>query len=167
MKAPNVLVTGTPGAGKTHFAKTIAEHSGMEFLEISKIVSENGFTDGYDDTLECPILDEDKLLDYLEPLIAKGGNVVEYHSSEFFPKRFFQAVYVVQCDTNILFKRLEQRGYNATKIRNNIECEIFQMPYEEATSSYDKEIVKAVRGETEEDMQENLKMFDDFLNSVS
>ena len=61
MKAPNVLVTGTPGAGKTYFAKTIAEHSGMEFLEISKIVSENGFTDGYDDTLECPILDEDKV----------------------------------------------------------------------------------------------------------
>lgn len=107
------------------------------------------------------------MLDYLEPLIAKGGNVVEYHSSEFFPKRFFQAVYVVQCETNILFKRLEQRGYNATKIRNNIECEIFQVPYEEATSSYDEEIVKAVKGETEEDMKENLKMFDDFLKSVS
>lgn len=70
---------------------------------------EKNLTDGYDKELDCPILDEDKLLDYLETIMQAGGNVVEYHSCEFFPERWFQAVYVVRCDTNVLFKRLEER----------------------------------------------------------
>jgi adenylate kinase len=60
MSRPNILVTGTPGAGKTRLAKEIAETYGLKFLEISKIVTENHFTDGFDETLHCPILDEDK-----------------------------------------------------------------------------------------------------------
>lgn len=61
MKQPNILVTGTPGAGKTHFAKAVAENFGLNFLEISRIVQDNHFTDGFDSTLDCPILDEDKV----------------------------------------------------------------------------------------------------------
>lgn len=48
-KKPNILVTGTPGAGKTHFSKALAEKFGMKFLEISRIVEENQFTDGFDE----------------------------------------------------------------------------------------------------------------------
>lgn len=61
MKQPNILVTGTPGAGKTHFAKAVAENFGLKFLEIAKIVQDKKFTDGFDEALECPILDEDKV----------------------------------------------------------------------------------------------------------
>lgn len=61
MKQPNILVTGTPGAGKTHFAKAIAENFSLNFLEISKIVQDNEFTDGFDENLDCPVLDEDKV----------------------------------------------------------------------------------------------------------
>jgi adenylate kinase len=61
MPPPNILITGTPGAGKTHFAKEIAEKFDLKFLEISKIVQENSFTDGFDEQLDCPILDEDKV----------------------------------------------------------------------------------------------------------
>lgn len=65
MKQPNILVTGTPGAGKTYFAKAVAENFGLKFLEISRIVQENEFTDGFDETLDCPILDEDKVILHL------------------------------------------------------------------------------------------------------
>lgn len=61
MKLPNILVTGTPGAGKTHFAKAVAENYGLKFLEISRIVQDNQFTEGFDEGLDCPILDEDKV----------------------------------------------------------------------------------------------------------
>jgi len=36
----------------------------MRFLEISKIVQDNNFFDGYDEDLHCPILDEDKVSKY-------------------------------------------------------------------------------------------------------
>lgn len=61
MKQPNILITGTPGAGKTFFAKAVAEKFGLNFLEITRVVTENHFTDGFDETLDCPILDEDKV----------------------------------------------------------------------------------------------------------
>jgi adenylate kinase len=106
-----------------------------------------------------------QLLDYLETFITEGGYVVEYHSSEFFPERWFQAVYVVRCNTNILFQRLEQRGYNSKKISNNVEYEIFQMALDEAKSSYSKDIVHEVWGETEEQLEENLKKVEEFVNN--
>lgn len=96
--------------------------------------------------------------------MAEGGNVAEYHSSEFFPERWFQAVYVVRCDTNILFKRLEERGYNAKKIQNNVEYEIFQMATDEAKSSYKPDLVFEVKGETEADLQAGLKSVKEFLD---
>lgn len=96
-----------------------------------------------------------------------GGNVAEYHSSEFFPERWFQAIYVVRCNTNILFKRLEERGYNSKKIQNNVECEIFQIALDQAYASYKPEIVKEVSGETAESMEEGLALVKEFLDSYN
>lgn len=56
-KIPNILVTGTPGAGKTHFAKAIAQRYGMNFIEVSKVVQEHQFTDGYDEVSEMSTKD--------------------------------------------------------------------------------------------------------------
>lgn len=95
----------------------------------------------------------------------EGNNVAEYHSSEFFPERWFQQVYVVRCNSDKLFKRLEERGYNAKKIKNNVEYEIFQIALDEAKSSYKKEIIQEVRGETEDQLEENLKLVGEFINN--
>ena len=97
--------------------------------------------------------------------MAEGGNVVEYHSSEFFPERWFQSVYVIRCETNILFKRLEERGYNAKKIQNNVEYEIFQVSLDEARSSYNHNIVFEVKGEEESDSEKGLMLVKDFLDN--
>lgn len=97
--------------------------------------------------------------------MKEGGKVAEYHSSEFFPERWFQAVYVVRCDTNILFKRLEERGYNAKKIQNNVEYEIFQMALDEAKSSYKPETVFDVKGETDADLQSGIMKVEEFLDN--
>jgi adenylate kinase len=72
----------------------------------------------------------------------------------------------VRCSTDLLFQRLEQRGYNATKTQNNVEYEIFQMAADEARSSYDPSIVQEVRGETEENLEKGLQMVGDFLNEL-
>lgn len=96
--------------------------------------------------------------------MQEGGNVAEYHCSEVFPQRWFQSVYVVRCDTDTLFKRLEARGYNAQKIQNNVEYEIFQMGLDEAKSSYKPEMVFEVRGDTENDTKDGLKLVSDFLD---
>lgn len=38
-----------------------------------------------------------------------GGIVVEYHGCDFFPERWFDAVFVLRTDNTVLYDRLVQR----------------------------------------------------------
>ena len=49
------------------------------------------------------------MIDELEDLMGGGGNIVEYHGCDFFPERWFDAVFVLRTDNTILYDRLEQR----------------------------------------------------------
>lgn len=97
--------------------------------------------------------------------MESGGNIVEYHSCDFFPERWFDAVFVIQCNNTILYDRLQERGYNQTKIKENIECEIFQMVLNEAKESYAEELVFPLSGETEDDFVESVKQITDFIHN--
>lgn len=50
-----------------------------------------------------------QVVDELEERMSKGGNIVDYHSCEFFPERWFDIVFVLRTDNSILYKRLQQR----------------------------------------------------------
>lgn len=104
-------------------------------------------------------------MDFLEPEMAAGGNIVEYHGCDFFPERWFDAVFVVQCNNTVLYDRLQERGYNPAKIKQNIECEIFQMVLNEATDSYREDIITPLSGETEPDFVESVKKISEFVKN--
>lgn len=99
--------------------------------------------------------------------MAAGGNIVEYHSCEMFPQRWFQAVYVVRCNNTLLFDRLTERGYNQKKLQSNVECEIFMEILNEATDSYDPEIVHQLRGETETDLEQSVEVVSKFIKNYN
>ncbi|UYV83962.1 AK6 [Cordylochernes scorpioides] len=103
---------GTPGTGKSTFSHELSNRTGMQCINISEVAIRNGFISGYDAQLNSHILNEDRfvqVIHILEPTMAQGGKIVEYHSSEFFPERWFQLVIVLQTDNNILHNRLVER----------------------------------------------------------
>lgn len=51
--------------------------------------------------------------------------------------RWFDLVVVLQTDNTVLYERLEQRGYPAAKISENVECEIMMVLLQEAHDSYE------------------------------
>ena len=171
----NILICGTPGTGKSTVAKLVLEKANAnaaakndterqqkyEYINVGDIAKAEKFYDSFDEKLNSYVIDEDKILDHLEPLISKGGMILDYHSSEFFPERFFSHVIVLTCgreDTKILYERLEKReGYTKEKIRQNVECEIFGECVEEAKEAYTGDGVVHVRSnETEEEMEETV-----------
>jgi adenylate kinase len=71
--------------------------------------------------------------------------VVDYHSCELFPERWFDLVTCLTLvdDTATLYDRLAARGYSEKKIRENVECDIFQVVVEEAKEAYEEVWVRA------------------------
>lgn len=155
-RRPNILITGTPGSGKTATSSQIAERTGFTHIEVSELVKTEGFHEGYDKEFDSYILDEDKLLDDLEIKLEAGGCVVDFHNCELFPERWFELVLVLRVDNTLLFDRLKDRGYSDHKIAENVECEIMQVILEEARESFAEEIVHEVKSETIEEMDSNV-----------
>lgn len=65
--SPNIIITGTPGVGKTTHCEQLAQSSGLKHLDINKIVKERNCSDGYDEELKSVIVDEDKVHNNLQP----------------------------------------------------------------------------------------------------
>ncbi|KAK7269936.1 hypothetical protein RIF29_22752 [Crotalaria pallida] len=80
-KKPNVLVTGTPGTGRTTLSTALAEATQLRHINTEDLVKEKNLHDGWDDELDCFILNEDLVCDELEDVMEEGGNIVDYHGS--------------------------------------------------------------------------------------
>ena len=86
----------------------------------------------------------------------RGGIILEFHSCDFFPERWFQLVVLLRCDNTNLYDRLKERGYNEQKITENIECEIFGELAQEVAESYQPEITMELNSAKIEDVDSNL-----------
>ena len=106
---PNILITGTPGTGKTTTAQMLAEESGLRYLNVGDLVKERHLHDGKDTEFDAYLMDEDKVCDEMEPQMTEGGLVVDFHGCDFFPERWFDLVVVLRANTEVLYGRLEKR----------------------------------------------------------
>ncbi|NXM00071.1 KAD6 kinase, partial [Tyrannus savana] len=172
---------GTPGVGKTTLGKELASRAGLSYVNVGDLAKEGELYEGFDEEYDCPILDEDRVIDELEDRMSEGGVVLDYHGCDFFPERWFHVVLVLRTENGLLYDRLQSRcvghrgcagghltgspallhvsfsrGYAGKKLQDNIQCEIFQTLYEEAVSSYKKEIVHQLPSNTPEDLERNL-----------
>ena len=129
---------------------------------VGDLVKEHNCIEGRDETLGTNILDEDKLLDAMEPLIQEAGEegmgcVVDFHVCEIFPEKWFDLVLVLRADTEALYDRLTSRGYSDRKRSENMESEIMQVILDEAREAYDTNMVHEIPSNTIEDMESNVQ----------
>ncbi|KAF7721406.1 hypothetical protein EC973_004712 [Apophysomyces ossiformis] len=162
---PNILVTGTPGTGKTTTSEMIAQVTGLQHVNVGDLVRTKQLHEGYLEEFDTHILDEDKLIDELEDTMKEGGKIVDFHTCEIFPERWFDLVLVLRADTRTLYDRMEKRGYNQRKIEENMECEIMQVVLEEAREAYAPEIVVELASNTTDDMENNVERVKQWLEA--
>ncbi|ESZ99435.1 POS9-activating factor FAP7 [Sclerotinia borealis F-4128] len=154
---PNVIITGTPGAGKTTHCEQLAESTGLKHLSVNDVVKEKGCHEGWDDELKTWIVDEDKLLDEIEEEVKQGGFIIDWHACELFPKSWIDLVVVLRVDSTLLYDRLKARNYPEAKLQENLDAEIMEVLLEEARESYDEEIVVELRSDTSDEVESNVE----------
>ncbi|KAH7348052.1 AAA domain-containing protein [Pyrenochaeta sp. MPI-SDFR-AT-0127] len=162
---PNIVITGTPGVGKTTHAEQLARATGFKHLSVNQIVKDEGFHEGKDEETGSWIVDEDKLLDYIEalPLHTTGGYIIDWHACDLFPERWIDLVIVLRCDSTLLYDRLTARGYKDKKLEENMDSEIMQVLLDEAREAYKEEIVVELKSESNEDVEGNLERVEQWV----
>ncbi|KAF8817905.1 TAF9 Rna polymerase II, TATA box binding protein (TBP)-associated factor isoform 2 family protein [Cardiosporidium cionae] len=163
---PNILVTGTPGVGKSSVCREVAESTGMQYIELSRAIEENKLYREWDDEMNCSIFDVDLVTDYLEDFLMTGNVIVDFHGCDFLDPLLFDAVFILRTENGILYKRLEQRSYSADKIQQNIECEIFQVILDEAFETFPDDKIFEFQNDTIEQLQENISTIKHHVESL-
>ncbi|KAF2086891.1 P-loop containing nucleoside triphosphate hydrolase protein [Saccharata proteae CBS 121410] len=163
--SPNIIITGTPGVGKTTHCELLARNTGLRHLSVNQVAKERDCHDGYDEELGSWIVDEDKLLDAIEPDVQAGGCILDWHACDLFPRSWIDLVVVVRCDSTLLYDRLKARGYGDKKLDENMDAEIMEVLLEEAREAYDEEIVVVLRSDEAEDVEGNVDRIETWVEN--
>lgn len=174
---PNILITGTPGVGKSALCLALTEKvpEGIQWINIGKFAKDNDLLGAYDEIYQCHELEEDKIIDELEITMQKlpkeklttdknckirthNTVLIDHQVTDFFPERWFDIVFVLRTDNTTLHDRLGEkgRGYSGKKLEDNIECEIFQTILDEAKECYPEEIVHELPSNSKKDLEQNV-----------
>lgn len=64
---PNLLVTGTPGTGKTSTCSLLASATGLRHINVGELVKEKSLHDGWNAELDCYIVNDDLVCIFRNP----------------------------------------------------------------------------------------------------
>ncbi|KAH6891992.1 AAA domain-containing protein [Thelonectria olida] len=155
-KSPNVIVTGTPGVGKTTHCEALAERTGLRHLSVNQVVKDKDCHEGWSDEYHSYIVDEDKLLDAIEDDVKLGGCIIDWHACDLFPRSWIDLVVVLRVDSSTLYDRLKARNYPESKLQENLDSEIMEVLLQEARESFDEEIVIELTSNGLDEMDSNV-----------
>jgi adenylate kinase len=125
-----IVITGSPGTGKTTIGHMLSELLGLELVDIKKLVEEKGLCQGPE--CEVDVLELARELEFLE---EKDDYIVEGHlACEMeLPAEF---VIVLRTNPEVLRSRLAERGYGEKKLGENLMAEMLDYCTQRAEKLY-------------------------------
>jgi adenylate kinase len=146
-----ILFTGSPGAGKTTYAKWLAKKLKSKYINEKEFALEHRIGGFEGEELVIPLNKLQKKLK--EELKGKKNYVLDGHLlCEI--KLPVDLVFVVRMHPEMLEGILEKRGYNVDKVQDNVFCEGIDYCLKHAKRNYPGKVVemrneesfKAVKG---------------------
>lgn len=153
-----ILITGTPGAGKT----TISSQIDLPHYNMLDLATKLECIDGYDEIRNASIIDEHKLKIELEVWlnsIQDSFIIIEGHISNIISKNYLFHCFILSPPQSIIFERLKKRGYSKDKIRENMDAHILKECYYDALENYGKNNITEIIEIDAEKIIEHIKNF--------
>jgi len=138
-----LIITGSVGTGKSTLAKKITDKSKFKHINLNNVIKSMNLFESYDKKRNCVLVDVKKLNKFLIKLIksSKENLIIDSHLSHYLPSKYVDLCIVTKCNLKILEKRLKKRKYSKDKIRENLDCEIFDVCLNEAKENKHKILV--------------------------
>ncbi len=133
-----IIVTGTPGTGKTSVSRLLAEKLGCIHLDVSRCVIENRMYVSYDEERQSYVIDEDKVREAIKKLVETSKCIViDIHYPELLDFLQPDIVIILRTAPETLERRLKPRNWPEDKVKENIMAEILGVPTANALSVAD------------------------------
>ena len=137
-----IIISGTPCTGKTFVAKKLAKALNHKYIDVKRLITLNKLQESYDKKRKCYVIDTKKLNKILiEKAKCNPNLIIDSHLSHYLPEKYVDLVIITKTNLKTLEKRLKSRGYNKEKIRENLDCEIFDICLNEAKEKKHKVLV--------------------------
>ncbi len=121
-----ILITGTPGVGKTTVSSVLKDKLSANLIAINELVDEKHIYTGIDPERGYKIVDMDVLFDELDKIVKKidesDYTIIEGHLSHFYENA--DMVIVLRANPDVLRDRMKVKGWGKSKIDENIEAEV-------------------------------------------
>jgi len=126
----NIIISGTPGCGKTSVAKEMTDFLQAKILSLNELAISDNFSFEFDEERKTYIVEFEIFLPYVLKKIDELKKtklpflIIESHFSDIIPEKYIDYAFILRCDPDVLYERLEQKNYTQAKIIENIQTEI-------------------------------------------
>lgn len=128
-----IIITGTPGAGKSTLAKKLVKALGKDWRRLDLHGHYRELASGYDKQGKCYEIPLKKLEKLVRKLKKEDNLIFDSHIAHLLPKKLVSLCIILTCsDLKLLKRRLQKRKYSKKKVEENLQAEIFKNCLEEA-----------------------------------
>ena len=130
--------------GKTKVSQILAARLRALHVDIGSIVKGENITSGHDEKRQTLIADTNKLAKRVQQIISEAPRTVivdGHYASDLVPRKQVTNVFVLRCHPEELRKRMENRGFQGSKINENLAAEILDVCLADAVANVGKEKV--------------------------
>lgn len=131
-----IAVSGTPGTGKSVFARALAKKLGAKVIDLNVLITERKIYTLDADGTKVANLPKMRKEFVRVVRTSRGPIVVEGLLAHLLPKRYLTHVVVLRTRPKTLERRLCTRKYSKAKTRENVEAEALDVILWEAIHSH-------------------------------
>ena len=144
--AKAIVITGTPGVGKSTIARLLAKEIGARLIELGELVLEKALYLGFDEETGSFIVNTEALVVEVLDMLSKSPEdslfiVVSHYAQAVVPKEALLIAFVLRRSPYELKSILAKRGYGERKVLENVQAEVLDVCLVEALEAYGPELV--------------------------
>jgi adenylate kinase len=133
-----IVVTGTPGVGKTTVSQKLADKLDARHLSITNLVKEEKLITSVDKVRKTLVADTEKVAKRVQEILRSSvDNIIidGHYAVDVVPKKDVNLIFVLRRDPAELKDVMEKRGFEGKKLWENLAAEILDVCLLDALSA--------------------------------